>query len=87
MILQNHKREAVLIILNNRTTVPYLSLPECCAVQLLKCRQEEFPSGPEECCICTEVSAEVGGWKVSHSLPVKLIHLKRQQASEKFLSC
>lgn len=41
--------------------MPYLSLPECCAAQLLKCRQEEFPSGPEECCICTEVSAQAGG--------------------------
>lgn len=52
--------------------MPYLSLPECCAAQLLKCRQEEFPSGPEECSICTKVSAQVGGMESQPQLACKI---------------
>lgn len=73
--------QAVFIILNNRTTVPYLRLPECSAVQLLKCRQEEFPSGPEECCICTKVSAQAGGME-SQPQPACKINTPEATADE-----
>lgn len=52
------------MLLNNRTTVPYLSLPECCAAQLRKCRQQEFPSGSKECSICVKASAQLWGRKI-----------------------
>lgn len=58
------REQAVLMLLNNRTTVPYLSLPECCAAQLRKCRQQEFPSGSKECSICVKASAQLWGRKI-----------------------
>lgn len=61
--------------------MPYLSLPECRAVQLLKCRQEEFPSGPEECCICTKVSAQAGGME-SQPQPACKINTPEATADE-----
>lgn len=57
------REQAVVIILNNRTTVPYLSLPACRAAPLVERRQQEFPSGPEECGICTKCLLKWGNGK------------------------